>query len=231
MRSIDWLQLVLFVAALALITKPMGLYLDAGAGCQGQDLARPDPQTPGASHVSRDGHASGPGAGLEAVHDCHAALQPGELPFHLRHPAGATTAAAQPPGLRRAQSRPGVQHRDQLYHQHQLAKLHRRIHHVVSLADGGARHPQLRLRGHRHRHRGGTRARHCPALDQDARQLLGGSRADDLLPAGAYLRGLRGGPCVARHDSELQAVHEGQAHGALHHASGQDRRQRAAGYN
>ena len=27
MRSIDWLQLGLFVAALALITKPMGLYL------------------------------------------------------------------------------------------------------------------------------------------------------------------------------------------------------------
>ena len=27
MRSIDWFQLCLFVAALALITKPMGLYL------------------------------------------------------------------------------------------------------------------------------------------------------------------------------------------------------------
>jgi K+-transporting ATPase ATPase A chain len=27
MRTIDWLQLALFVAALALITKPMGLYL------------------------------------------------------------------------------------------------------------------------------------------------------------------------------------------------------------
>ena len=27
MRSIDWLQLVLFVAALAVITKPLGLYL------------------------------------------------------------------------------------------------------------------------------------------------------------------------------------------------------------
>ena len=27
MRSIDWLQLGLFVAALALITKPIGLYL------------------------------------------------------------------------------------------------------------------------------------------------------------------------------------------------------------
>ena len=27
MRSTDWLQLALFVAALALITKPMGLYL------------------------------------------------------------------------------------------------------------------------------------------------------------------------------------------------------------
>ena len=27
MRSIDWLQLAIFVAALVLITKPMGLYL------------------------------------------------------------------------------------------------------------------------------------------------------------------------------------------------------------
>jgi len=27
MRSIDWLQLAIYVAALALITKPMGLYL------------------------------------------------------------------------------------------------------------------------------------------------------------------------------------------------------------
>ena len=38
MRSIDWLQFGLFVAALALITKPMGLYLVPGFGCEGPDV-------------------------------------------------------------------------------------------------------------------------------------------------------------------------------------------------
>ena len=41
-----------------------------------------------------------------------------------------------PQGLRRAEPAPGVQHGGQLHHQHQLAELRRRIHDVVSLADG-----------------------------------------------------------------------------------------------
>ena len=41
----------------------------------------------------------------------------------------------------------------------------------------GAGDSQLRLGGHRHRHRGGAGARHRPALGQDARQFLGGPGA------------------------------------------------------
>ncbi len=39
MRSTDWLQLGLFVAGIALITKPMGLYLVQVFGCERQDVA------------------------------------------------------------------------------------------------------------------------------------------------------------------------------------------------
>src|ERR1035438_7494395 len=41
MRSIDWLQLALFVAALALITKPMGLYLVQGLDAKGRTWLDP----------------------------------------------------------------------------------------------------------------------------------------------------------------------------------------------
>ena len=45
MRSIDWLQLGVFVGALVLITKPMGLYLVQRAGGQWPDVAGPGGQT------------------------------------------------------------------------------------------------------------------------------------------------------------------------------------------
>src|ERR1041384_1684497 len=41
MRSIDWLQLVLYVGALALITKPMGLYLVRVLDAQGRTWLDP----------------------------------------------------------------------------------------------------------------------------------------------------------------------------------------------
>ena len=94
--------------------------------------------------------------------------------------------------------------------------------HVLSLADGRAGLPQLRLRGHRHRHRRGAGARHRAALGQDARQLLGGPGAVDLLPAAADLPGVRRVPRVARHDPELQALHQGQAAGADEDLGGEE---------
>ncbi len=70
------------------------------------------------------------------------------------------------------------------------------------------------LGGHRDRHRGGVGAGHRPALGHDARQLLGRSGADDLLSAAAYLPRVRRLPRIARHHPEFQALHQGQAVGA-----------------
>ena len=52
-------------------------------------------------------------------------------------------------------------------------------------------------------------ARHCAALCADDRQLLGRSRARDLLPAHPDLRRLRRVPDFAGDDPKLQALHEG----------------------
>ena len=122
-----------------------------------------------------------------------------------------------------------VQHRRQFHHQHQLAELRRRIHHVLSLADGRAGDSQLRLRRHRHRPRRRARARHRAAFHQAARQLLGGSRAHHLLPAAAHLPRVRRLPRVAGHDSEFQAVHEGEAARADENFSRQGGRERGTG--
>ena len=47
MRSIDWLQLALFVGALAVITETHGALSRPGVpDAKGQDLARPGAQTP-----------------------------------------------------------------------------------------------------------------------------------------------------------------------------------------
>jgi K+-transporting ATPase A subunit len=45
-----------------------------------------------------------------------------------------------PQGFDNAQPRPVLQYRRQLHHQYQLAKLHRRIDHVLSLPNAGAGH-------------------------------------------------------------------------------------------
>ena len=198
MRSIDWLQLGLFVAARGADHETDGPLPGPGPGCQRPDLARPGLQTFGATHLSADGSQIRQGAGLERICVCHAALQPGELLVHLWDSAAAAVAAAQSPGLRPAQSGPGLQHGHELHHQHQLAELHRRIHDVLSLANGRAGDSQLRLGGDRDCDRGGAGAGHCPAFGPDAGQLLGGPGAHNLLPAAAHLRGVCRVPGVPR---------------------------------
>ena len=120
-----------------------------------------------------------------------------------------------PQGLGAAQPAPGVQHRRQLHHQHQLAELRRRIHHVLSLADGrrwcihnfvsaavGIAIAAALVRG----------------IARHSAKTLGNFWVDlvrvDLLPAAADLPRVRRVPRVARHDPELQALHQGQAAGA-----------------
>ena len=69
--------------------------------------------------------------------------------------------------------------------QHQLAELRRREHDELSHADGGAYHPELRVRRHRHRARHRADPRLCACLGQDRRQFLGRSDARDALRAAA----------------------------------------------
>ena len=102
MRSIDWLQLALFVGGAGLDHQAHGALPGAGAGCQGPDLARPGPQAGGAPDLSPDGSRSGPGAGLEAVHALPCCSSAWWAAVHLRHSAAAAPAAAQ---SRRASAR------------------------------------------------------------------------------------------------------------------------------
>ena len=190
MRSTDWLQLALYVGALALITKPMGLYLlrvlDANGRTWLDPVVRPmERLTYRLMGVRPDKEQDWK---QYAVAMLLFSLVSCLFTYAILRLAA--VAAAESAALRRAEPRPGLQHGGELHHQHQLAELHRRIHHVLPLADGGAGDPQLRVGGGGHRHRGGPGARHCPALGADAGQLLGGPGAHDLLPAAAHLPGV-----------------------------------------
>ncbi len=84
-------------------------------------------------------------------------------------------------------TRPGVQHRRQFRHQHQLASLHARNHHELLHPDGRAGRAQLHFGGGRHRHRHCAGARIFAPLGQDHRQFLGGYHARHALRAAAAL--------------------------------------------
>ena len=228
METSGWLQLALYVVALAVITKPMGLYLVQVLDANGRTwldpvlkpLERLTYRLMGVrADQEQDWRQYTLAMLLFSLVSCLFTYAILRLQHHL---------PLNPQGFGALVARPGVQHRRQLHHQHQLAELRRRIHHVLSLADGRAGHPQLRLGGHRHRHRRGARARHRPAFGQDARQLLGGPRAHHLLPAAAHLPGVRRLPGVAGHDPEFQALHQGEAAGADENLRRQDGRQTAS---
>ena len=204
MQTSGWLQLGLFVLALALITKPMGLYFIRVLDCRRPHLARSSAFTPGAAHLSV--------IGVDSKEQDWKQYTFAMLLFSLvsclftyAHPATAALAAAQSARLGALESRPGLQYRRQLHDQHQLAELRRRIHDVLSLADGGAHLAQLRLCGL------GIAiaaalvrgiARHSAKPSATSGWIWCGH----LLPAASDLSGLCGLPGVAGHDPKLQTV-------------------------
>ncbi len=103
-----------------------------------------------------------------------AGLLGGQRPVPVRLPAGPGQAAAAPQRPGDADDAcAGVEHRDQLRHQHQLAGVLRRVHPGSPRADGRPVRAELRLRSRRH----GRRRRAGPGLraasHRRSRQLLG----------------------------------------------------------
>ena len=96
------------------------------------------------------------------------------------------------------------EHDRQLHHEHELAVLRRRVHHVVPVADGGARRAELRLGGHRHGRPRRRDPRLLAPLDHHARQLLGRPLPVDRLHPAAARRRPRGDPDVAGRAADLQ---------------------------
>ena len=102
MQASGWLQLAFYIVALALITKPMGLYLMQVLDANGKTWLDPVLRPLERGHLSRYGRGSEQGARLEAIHPRHAALQHGRMFVHLRD-----SAAAKYPAVKSA--RPGRQ--------------------------------------------------------------------------------------------------------------------------
>ena len=96
-------------------------------------------------------------AALDDLYGRHAAVQCGRVSLSFtRCSACRRMLPFNPAGPIGRRARPGVQHRGQLHHQHQLAELRRRDHDELSHADGRADDAQLHVG--RHRHRAGRRA-------------------------------------------------------------------------
>ena len=115
----------------------------------------------------------------------------------------------------------GVQHGRQLRHEHELAELRRRDDDELPVADARPDGAELRLGGVRHGRAGGADSRIGAAQRDDDRQFLVRPGAVDRLHPVAAVD--RCGACagVARRDSELQAVRDGER------AAADDRRRTA----
>ncbi len=111
-----------------------------------------------------------------------------------------------PAEVRRSGSRSGFQHGSFVHHQHQLAELYRRSHHELSHADGWAGLSQLRFRGGRHCAGDCVHSRHRPPGKRNDRQLLGRSDARHSVGTAAGVHRFRAGSGLARRGAEPQAL-------------------------
>ena len=127
--------------------------------------------------------------GLEGLRPQRDPLLARGLARALPHPAHADAAPLQPGELPLRHLGSVVQHRLVVRDEHELAVLRRRDDALLLQPDGGADRPELRLGGDRHRggHRAHPRHHRPPQRDADARQLLAGPRASDLLRPAADL--------------------------------------------
>ena len=160
--------------------------------------------------LPRSWRGSQAGADLERLCRLHGDLHRCDNDLYLRPSAHPTRAAAQSPAHAGCEARPGVQHRGQLQHQHQLAELWRRKHHELPLSDGGIGVPQFRLAGHRDCNRGGAGARDRALVEHNRRQFLARPHPPDPLPVHSRGADLLGVYDVSGHSPEFPALHRSQ---------------------
>ena len=137
MDYFGWIQLALFVGLLVALTKPMGIYLVQVLDVEGKTFLAPvmgpverlfyfvlgvDPQK---EQDWKQYTFSLIAFSLVGALFTYAILR------LAAHPA------AESPRIRACQRSSLLQHSGKLYHQHQLAKLRRRINPVVLFSDGG----------------------------------------------------------------------------------------------
>ena len=207
MTAIGWLQAIVFFLIILALTKPLGSYMArvfAGERTWLSPVLVPVERLD-LSHLRRSRRRGDDVVRLRAL---DAGLLVDRPRLSLHSAAHAEVAAVQPRPHRQHDARLGVEHRGQLYDEHELAVLLRRDGDELSLADGGSRVAQLRLgrRGHRDRRRGRAR----PRADQhkDARKLLGRPDALLALRPAADLDRDRTVSRVARDAAELPRLSE-----------------------
>ncbi len=182
----DLLQVALFLAILLVTAQPLGRYI-ARVLAGERTFLTPGAGPPGAGDLPpvRDRPRGRPA--LDGLRRLAPAVQPARAPADLPDLQDPAVAALERPGLRPPLGRPGLQHRGQLHHQHQLAGLQRGEHRLQLHPDGGPGGAQLHLRRHRDRRRRRPGPRAGPAQRQRDRQLLDRRGARHPLPAAAPL--------------------------------------------
>ena len=180
----DLLQVALFLTILLVTAQPLGRFIARVVAGERTFLTPVlGPLERGHLPPVRDRPRGRPA--LDGLRRLAPAVQPARAPADLPDLQDPAVAALERPGLRPPLRRPGLQHRGQLHHQHQLAGLQRGEHRLQLHPDGGAGGAQLHLRRHRDRHRRRPGPRAGPAQRQRDRQLLGRRGARHPLPAAA----------------------------------------------
>ena len=172
MTANGWLQIIVYLAVILAVTKPIGVFmarvfnrertfLDPVLRPVERLLVSPDP----GGRRTRDA--------LDGVCVRHAAVQRRLHAGAVPDRAHAADPALESAEVRGGGSRSGFQHGGFVHHQHQLAELWRRSHHELSHADGRPGVSQLRFGGGRHRAGDRVHSRHCAPGERNHRQFLG----------------------------------------------------------
>ncbi len=214
MTSIGVLQIAIFFGLILICTKPLGAFM-ANLFEGQRTFLHPVLRWLEVLTYKADWREGRGRAALDAVHGRAAELQHLRLSVDVPDAAYAGISAVQSAALQREQraSGPGVQHVDQLRHQHQLAGVRRRIDFELFRADGGACGAELRFRRRRHCDRGRVDSRILAAGEEDHRQFLGGCDARHSVRAAADIHHRRPAVCLAGRDSESESLHRGDHRG------------------